>query len=183
MQGHSDAIGVLAGATARALGLSRPRSRAIAAAALLHDVGKAKLPRELLEHPGPLDARARAAVQQHTRLGHDLLAVSGLPHARLAATVALCHHERWDGAGYPSGLRGEQIPVAARIVAVVDVFDALVSRRPYKPAWPVERARCEIDAGAGTAFDPAVVEAFLAVQEAVAPPEAEPARAAPLAAA
>jgi putative two-component system response regulator len=103
-------------------------------------------------------------MQRHTTVGADLLSGSGSRLVRLAEEIARTHHERWDGSGYPQGLAGEEIPIAGRICAICDVFDALVSARPYKRAWPVERALAEIRAQAGRHFDPRLVERFLALE-------------------
>jgi putative two-component system response regulator len=115
-------------------------------------------------------------MQQHCLVGATILQDSEIPALRMAETIALAHHERWDGTGYPDGLAGEEIPLAARITAVADVFDALTHFRPYKDAWPVGRAVAEIKAGSGTRFDPDVVGAFLTLEaeELLAPVEPDP---------
>jgi putative two-component system response regulator len=133
-------------------------------AAALHDIGKLAIPSGTLEKPGPLTEQERALMQTHTDAGARILAGNEEPMLRMAADVALAHHEHWDGSGYPQGLAGDQIPLAARIVAVADVFDALTHDRPYKVAWSLDDARAEIAAGAGTQFDPRVVSAFLACE-------------------
>ena len=102
-------------------------------------------------------------MEAHAALGARLLARSSSPVLQMAAVIAATHHEWWNGTGYPSGLAGERIPIVGRIVAVADVFDALTHQRPYKPAWPVARAIARVKRGAGTQFDPRVVEAFLAI--------------------
>lgn len=144
--------------------------RQIGHASILHDVGKVGIPDRILLKPGKLDADERTVIESHTLLGHEILMktamISDGPGAMtLAATVARSHHERYDGKGYPDGLAGEAIPLAARIVAVVDVFDALTGERPYKQPWPEEKAVDFICEHAGQHFDPKVVEAFLAVLE------------------
>jgi HD-GYP domain-containing protein (c-di-GMP phosphodiesterase class II) len=138
----------------------------VAVAAQVHDIGKLALSATLINKPGLYDAGERHAVETHSGLGHarllELASTLGLDLA-LEAEVALLHHERWDGSGYPRGLRGRQIPFAARVIAVVDVYDALVSERPYKRAWaPSDAARylCE---HSGTLFDPECVNAFMVV--------------------
>jgi putative two-component system response regulator len=118
-------------------------------------------------------------MKTHTTLGAKLLTGSGSPILQMGTLIAETHHERWDGTGYPNGLAGEQIPLAGRIVAVADVFDALTHERPYKSAWPKEKAIAEIERGAGSQFDPSVVRAFLALREDVEiarPPAREEAR-------
>jgi putative two-component system response regulator len=99
-------------------------------------------------------------MMRHAEIGSEILATARSPALRLAAEIARTHHERWDGQGYPAGLAGEQIPLAGRITAIADVFDALTHPRPYKPAWEIDRALAHITAGASSQFDPAIVEAF-----------------------
>ncbi len=129
-------------------------------AGLVHDVGKLTIPDAVLMKPGKLDPGERAIMQTHARKGAEILAGSRSPLIQLAEQIALTHHERWDGGGYPAGLAGEDIPLPGRIVAVCDVFDALVSRRPYKDPWPVEQALAEITDQAGRHFDPRLAELF-----------------------
>lgn len=136
-------------------------------AAPLHDIGKVGLPDSILKKPGPLTADERAIMQAHPRIGADaLLAIEDRRGSdrllRLGAEIAAAHHEHWDGSGYPNGLGGDEIPVAARIVAVADVYDALTSERVYKPPLSHAEARRVIEEGRGTHFDPAVVAAFQA---------------------
>ncbi|HEY0305923.1 MAG TPA: HD domain-containing phosphohydrolase, partial [Longimicrobiales bacterium] len=132
-------------------------------AARLHDIGKIGLSDSILLKPGRLAPAEFLAQEKHTLIGANILAGSRFPVLRLAEQIALAHHERWDGTGYPHGLRGEEIPVCARIVSVADVFDALTHVRAYKPAWRVEDALAEIVHQSGSMFDPAVVEAFMRV--------------------
>lgn len=139
-------------------------------ASALHDVGKVGIPRELLCKPGRLDAAEFEIMKQHTRIGHDILSkaaqkIRTATYLGLAAEIALTHHERYDGSGYPDGLAGDAIPLCGRIVAAVDVFDALSRARPYKHAWPRERVIEHLRAGAGTMFDPHVVEVLLEIVE------------------
>jgi putative two-component system response regulator len=129
-------------------------------AAPLHDVGKLGLPDAILLKRGRLTEQERTVMQTHTTIGAKILADSQFPVLRLGHEIALTHHERWDGAGYPSRLAAEDIPLVGRITAVADVFDALTHARPYKPAWGLEPAVTEIVAQAGAQFDPAVVAAF-----------------------
>ena len=125
---------------------------------LLHDVGKVGVPEAILNKPGPLDEREWRIMRTHPLLGVRL--VAGIKPLDSAVEVIRSHHERWDGKGYPSGLRGEAIPLGARLFAVADAFDAMTSDRPYRAALPVARAQQEIVDGAGSQFDPAVVAAF-----------------------
>ena len=116
------------------LGLERERVLLLRAAAPMHDVGKIATPDGILQKPGPLDPEERMVMEQHTMVGYEILAGSESELLHLAAEITLTHHEHWDGRGYPRGLKGEQIPLAGRIVAVADVFDALLSDRCYRPA-------------------------------------------------
>ena len=142
----------------------------IGLATILHDIGKIAVPESILMKPGALDAAERQVMQAHATLGRDILlrAAKRSDNGELlleAAEIACHHHERFDGQGYPAGLSGEQIPLSARIVALVDVFDALTSLRPYKQAWPIEQALALIREESGKHFDPRVVEAFLGLEE------------------
>lgn len=147
---------------AEELGLPPRLCRDIYLAAPLHDVGKVATPDSILLKPGRLTATEIAMMQTHTTVGGTILAGSRCELIQLAADIAVAHHERWDGSGYPSGLREEEIPLAARIVAVADVFDALATKRPYKDPVPLEQARKYLEDGKGLHFDPICVEAFLA---------------------
>jgi putative two-component system response regulator len=142
------------------LGLSARELDLLELAAPLHDVGKIAVPDAVLLKPGRLTADELTVVRSHVTVGARILGGSDSPLLRLAEGIALRHHERWDGGGYPDGLAGEEILLPARIVAVADVFDALLCARPYKPAWPLERAVAEVIAGAGTQFCPATAAAF-----------------------
>ncbi len=128
----------------------------------LHDVGKVGIKDAILKKPGQLTPEEFEEMKHHTLIGADLLRSAGLPS--MASNIAKHHHERWDGSGYPHGLAKEWIPLEARVVAVVDVFDALMSRRCYKPAFPFERACAELRSAAGTHLDPNLVETFLALE-------------------
>jgi putative two-component system response regulator len=145
---------------AEALGLDQRQCRSIYLAAPMHDIGKIAVADSILLKPGRLTDGERALMELHTLHGHKILADSKLPLIRQAAEIAVSHHERWDGTGYPKGLRGTEIPLFARIAAIADVFDALTSERPYKPAWSADKAKAYIIEGSGTHFDPACVEAF-----------------------
>jgi response regulator RpfG family c-di-GMP phosphodiesterase len=145
--------------TAKAMGCSDDEAAIYAKASRLHDVGKVGIPDSILRKPGKLTEEEYAVIQRHTRIGDAVLSRSR--SLAVARVVAKSHHERWDGSGYPTGLAGQEIPLAARVVAVVDVFDALVSLRPYKLPWSAEDAAAEIVAKAGQQFDPDVVTAFI----------------------
>lgn len=145
------------------LGLPAEDCRNIALAARLHDAGKLGVPDAILLKRGKLTEGEYAQMRGHTLIGSRILADGATDLIRLAHDIALCHHERWDGAGYPQGLAGDRIPLPARIAAVADVLDALRSTRPYKDGWPAEAARAEILAQSGRAFDPACVAALMRV--------------------
>ncbi len=151
IKGYTEAI-------ARELGLPPDEVRDIGLASLLHDLGKMLVPDSILTKPGPLSAEEWEIIKQHPVWGADLLSTH--PWLETARQIALCHHERWNGTGYPEGLRGEDIPLGAAIVAVADAFDALLSDRPYKKAWPPRQATKEIQAQKGLMYSPEVVEAF-----------------------
>jgi putative two-component system response regulator len=146
---------------AEELGLSARLCREIYLASPLHDVGKVAIPDGILLKPGRLTDDEMTTIRTHTTVGEKILADSSCELIKLAATIAAAHHERWDGSGYPRGLKQLQIPIAARIVAVADVFDALTTKRPYKEAMPVEVAREYLVAKRGIEFDPACIDAFL----------------------
>ncbi len=165
---HLDRVGSYTAEIARALGLAEVRVELLRLAAPLHDIGKIAVRDEILLKTGMLTDEERRLMNQHADVGHDLLGGSGSDLLELAATIAWTHHERWDGSGYPRGLKGEEIPLEGRIVAVADVFDALSSDRPYRPRLSVEDARAAVLEGSGCAFDPDVVEAFALSLEAVA---------------
>lgn len=158
---HTDRVAHGAGAIALALGLGRSQAELIASASALHDIGKIAIPESILLKPGSLTAAETAIMRRHAEIGAALLTSTGVPELELAEVIALGHHERWDGSGYPHGLAGAEIPLAARIAAIADVFDALVHERPYKHAWSVHDAVVEIERERGTHFDPALVDVFL----------------------
>lgn len=159
---HLDRVSRYACEIGRLAGLPTARLIELHYAAPLHDIGKIGLPLGLLNKPGLLTAEEREIVKSHTVIGHKILEGSTWPVIRCAAQIALSHHECWDGSGYPHGLSGEQIPLDARIVAVADVFDALISHRAYKPAWEEEHAIAEMTKLRGTKFDPALLDLFMA---------------------
>ncbi len=146
----------------RELALSEKECADIGKAAIAHDLGKIGVPDSVLGKPGPLTAKEFEVMKEHTLIGQSVLGDS--PLFELERQCARHHHERWDGSGYPDGLSGEEIPLVARIASVADVFDALMSRRPYKEPWPREEALQYLRQNAGTQFDPAVVAAFLRSQ-------------------
>lgn len=130
-------------------------------AAPMHDVGKIGIPDAVLQKPGALDAEEWQIMRQHPSIGADIIGTHTSGVLQMARAVALGHHEKWDGSGYPNGLAGLAIPLEARIVAIADVFDALTSKRPYKDAWPAEEAMAFIQSQSGRHFDPDLVEAFI----------------------
>jgi putative two-component system response regulator len=178
---HTLRVGRIAGRIAQVLGLASDAQELIARAAPLHDIGKIGIPDSVLLKQDRLAPAERAVIQSHTIIGADILSGSRFALLQLAEEIALSHHERWDGLGYPHGLAREKIPLAGRIVAVADVFDALTHDRPYKGAWTVRDALAEIEANAGTQFDPAVVEALLRVAPEMCVLEADTAAAPPAA--
>jgi putative two-component system response regulator len=146
---------------ARRVGMSQEEQEIMLAAAPMHDVGKLGTPDHILLKRGKLSPEELQIMRCHAQIGHEILKDSSSPVLMMAAQIALSHHERFDGTGYPHRLAGTQIPLVGRIVAVADVFDALTSRRPYKPAWPLEQARDFLQEGRGTHFDPQCVDEFL----------------------
>lgn len=150
--------------------LDRRLLESIAVASILHDVGKIATPDSILTKPGPLTAEERRVMETHAVVGASLLAEASLlatdsPYLNVGVEIARSHHEKYDGTGYPDRRKGDEIPLAARIVAVADVFDALTSKRPYKEPWPTEKAVALVCDGAGTQFDPLVVQSFAVVME------------------
>ena len=158
---HTAAVSALALAIAKQLKLSAADRRCVELGALLHDVGKLSIPDRVLTKPGPLNELEWTAMRRHAALGERLLAHI-LDQAEVLAIVR-SHHERWDGSGYPDGLRGEEIPLAARIVAVADAFQAMIEPRPYRAPRTPASALEEIASQSGRQFDPVCVEALRAV--------------------
>ncbi len=159
---HTWRVAQVAGAIARYMSLPESRVEMLMRAARLHDVGKITVPDGILLKPTELTAEEYSVIKGHTTAGAELLMGSRSPTIRLAETIALTHHERWDGSGYPQGLRGEAIPLESRILAVSDAWDAITRDRSHKKALSYDEAYREIVANAGTQFDPSVVEAFKA---------------------
>lgn len=149
---------------AQAVGWSAERAKLLEYAAPMHDTGKIGIPDAILKAPRRLTDDEMAVMRTHAQIGHEILRNSSSPLFKLAAEVALSHHEKWDGSGYPSGCRGTDIPESGRIVAIADVFDALTMVRPYKKAWSEEEAFDYIESQAGSHFDPELVAAFMAIR-------------------
>src|SRR5947209_4697300 len=156
-------MAVLREQLALAAGLGRAQARLIKQARALHDIGKVAIPDDVLLKPGKFSARDREIMSEHAARGAELLSESTSPLVQMAEAIALTHHERWDGGGYPAGLAGEEIPLAGRICAICDVFDALVSRRRYKARWSLEAALAEISDESGAHFDPRLTELFVRI--------------------
>lgn len=152
-------------ALARAAGCEESQVELLRLAAPMHDTGKVAIPHSILKSPNKLTEEEWVVMRQHTVLGHQILEKGEAPLFKLAAEVALAHHERWDGSGYPFGLSGKDIPLSARIVALADVFDALTMKRSYKKSWTVEESLEHIRKGANAHFDPELVEHFLFIEE------------------
>ncbi|HSI27818.1 MAG TPA: two-component system response regulator [Methylophilus sp.] len=151
----------VSGRIALEMGMDAGFAEQLVHAAPMHDIGKIGIPDQVLLKPGKLDEEELATMRTHPQLGADILDKSTSPLIKLAYTVALYHHEKWDGTGYPFGMKGKEIPIEARIVAIADVFDALLSKRPYKEAWPIDKVVEEVKSQSNRHFDPAVVEALL----------------------
>ena len=168
---HARWVGDASACVAQAMGMNEEGVRSLSLAARLHDIGKLAIPDSILLKEGTLSSSEWAVMRTHTVLGARLLAQSTSALLRLSAEVALSHHEHWDGGGYPRGLSAEDIPLSGRIVGVVDTYDALVSERPYKPAWTAVQALLYLHRMAGRQFDPGVVKAFTLLYEQGSLPE------------
>lgn len=160
-EGHSRRLVVISTRLARALGLSEREVSDLQRGALLHDIGKLAIPDQILLKPAALDPNEREIIQKHTFFARQMLA--NIPFLQPAITVAYSHHEQWDGKGYPDGLKGEAIPLLARVFAIVDNWDALSSERPYRHAWSNEQVNAYIKENSGTKFDPHLVDVFLQI--------------------
>jgi putative two-component system response regulator len=151
------------------LGMTATEAETLRNASLLHDVGKIGVPDAILLQPSALSPEDREQMRRHTTVGSELLSGASSEVMRMAEEIARTHHERWDGEGYPAGLVGEAIPLPGRICAVCDVFDALLSDRPYKDPWPLPEALAQLRRDRGRHFDPAVVDAFLRIVDQLDP--------------
>jgi putative nucleotidyltransferase with HDIG domain len=160
---HAERVAAYGLEIAHALGLPESEIPELEFGFLLHDIGKLAIPDAILYKPSALTGEERALMARHPLIGAEI--VDGIEFLSEAARVVRHHHERWDGAGYPDGLAGEEIPLAARVFAVADVFDAISTDRPYRPASPLREAREMISAEAGSHFDPRVVEAFESIDD------------------
>lgn len=165
---HLHRVAAITKIIAADLGMTADQCELLALASTMHDVGKIAVSDTILFKQGPLSDEERALIMTHAASGYDILDGSLSPLIQLAAEIAISHHERWDGAGYPANLAGTDIPLSGRIVSVADVFDALTTERPYKKPWPIEKARDYIAENRGKQFDPRCVEAFLREFELIA---------------
>lgn len=164
---HITRMSRIAHLIARAARMDPDECELLLHAAPMHDIGKIGIPDAILLKPGPLDLDEWEEMKRHTTIGAELLAGSHSPVVQLGEVIALTHHERWDGSGYPHGLAGDATPLVGRISAIADVFDALISERPYKDAWDHQSAANEISSQAGRQFDPELVDLFLGLQPAL----------------
>ncbi|MFC1953361.1 HD domain-containing phosphohydrolase [Chloroflexota bacterium] len=162
---HVQRMSHYSSAIARGMGLNEEFIENILWAAPMHDVGKIGIPDRVLLKPGKLDDDEWVLMRQHTTIGAEILKDADSDFIRLAAEIALTHHEKWTGGGYPNGITGEDIPLAGRIVALADVFDALTTERPYKEPFPLEKALAIINEGKGTHFDPHVADTFFTIRD------------------
>lgn len=158
---HTQRVGELSGLIAERLGLSEQEASMIRIAAPLHDIGKIGIPDDILLKPGRFEHHEFERMKSHTSIGSSILEGSSFKLLKLAKFIAQSHHEKWDGSGYPQGLKGEEIPLEARIVALADFYDALTHERPYKRAWTSEETLAEIEAQRGEHFDPQLVDVFI----------------------
>src|SRR5690349_7084057 len=152
---------------ANAIGLNHDEAETVELAAPLHDIGKIGIPDQILLKTGKLDAAEWQVMRRHPVIGHEILKGSASKYVRMGALIALGHHEKYDGSGYPNGLVGDHIPLCARIVAIADVYDALTSVRPYKSAWSTDAAHEYVSSQAGKHFDPRLVDAFVTMKKEV----------------
>jgi putative two-component system response regulator len=162
---HVERMSHYSSAIARKMGLGEGFVEQILWASPMHDIGKIGIPDRVLQKPGKLDDAEWVIMRQHTVIGAKILKGASADFIKLAESISLNHHEKWDGSGYPQGIKGPDIPLAARIVAVADVFDALTSERPYKKPFPLEKAMSIIKESRGTHFDPEVADAFCSIED------------------
>ncbi|HLO32196.1 MAG TPA: HD domain-containing phosphohydrolase [Anaerolineales bacterium] len=158
-EGHSQRVTWLALQLAQEVGMGKEALGYLRQGALLHDIGKMAVPDRILHKNGPLTDQEKAVMRQHPVNAYNML--YPIAYLRSALDIPYCHHEKWDGSGYPRGLKGEEIPLAARIFTIIDVWDALRSNRPYRKAWPVKKTIAYIQKQAGIAFDPQIVKSFV----------------------
>ena len=158
-------MGRFTNAIAEGLGFDEERRGILQISSTMHDIGKIGIPDSILMKEGPLEKEEFEVMKRHPQIGHEILKNSPSPYLQMGATIALHHHEKFDGSGYPSGLKGDEISIEARIATVADVFDALITKRPYKEEWPVETAFKYIQKDSGKHFDPDCVNAFCAQKE------------------
>ena len=161
---HAERVAAYGIEIARATGIPRPDAPELEFGFLLHDIGKVAVPDSILYKPGPLTSEERALMARHPAIGAEI--VGQIEFLTEATQIVRSHHERWDGMGYPDGLAGEQIPLAARVFAVADVLDALTTDRPYRAGFPLRQARAMIMEESGTHFDPTVIDAFRNIEDA-----------------
>jgi putative two-component system response regulator len=162
---HIKRMSQYSAAIAQKMGLGQKAVEAILYASPMHDIGKIGIPDKILLKPGKLDAKEWEIMKMHAIIGANILKGSKIEFVRMGAMIAMMHHEKWDGSGYPKGLKGHQIPVAGRIVALADVYDALTSKRPYKEAFSIRYSNRIIEQGRGNHFDPEVVDIFFSIQD------------------
>lgn len=165
--GHIRRVSDYSTAIARLLGMPEDKVEVLRYASMMHDIGKIGIPDSILEKSTSLTPEERKKMEEHTVIGGRIFADSTSPIVSASAEIAMTHHERYDGTGYPRGLKGEDIPLYGRIVSIADYFDAFVSERRYKKAWSFDEAITDIKSKSGTSFDPKIVEAFLGSKEAI----------------
>ena len=158
---HTARMGLYIYHLATAIGFDPDECEIISTASSLHDIGKIAIPDSILKKPGKLTPQETEIMMTHPTIGAQLLSGSTSKFLQMGEDIALTHHERWDGTGYPNGLKGKETPLVGRICGLCDVFDALTCKRPYKEAWTVEQAVEEIQKGSGSQFDPQVVDCFM----------------------
>ena len=161
---HIWRMGAYSAAIARSAGWHVDKAAELELAASMHDTGKLGIPDSVLKKPGKLNEKEWIIMKSHTTIGHDILSKSNTRFFQMSSEIALFHHEKWNGQGYPKGLKETDIPESARIVAIGDVFDALTMKRPYKPAWSTDDSFAEIERSAGTHFDPTLTDCFLKIK-------------------